>query len=70
MGLYNELAKTGCKMDSHESDLYVEGTAQASAILRQSKEWPTVKVFVSAIDGRDWYDVPFAYAPWWERRLG
>ena len=66
--LYDELEAAGCKMDSHESDLYVEGTARAAAILQGSKEWPTVRGFVSAIDGHVWYDVPFAYAPWWRKR--
>ena len=63
---YKALLAADVPMDSHESDLYVLATAQALSIVKASA-W-TFTYFRSAIDGRQWLDIPFAYEPFWERR--
>lgn len=70
MTLYETLQSAGCEMDSHESDLYVRATAEATTILKRfPTQWENARAFTSQIDGKLWYDVPFAFQPWWERRL-
>ena len=68
--LYQDLVAAGIPTDNHESDLYFPVTKDSCALLlrheRQVKG--TVTVFTSEIDGQQWYDVPFAYDPWWEKR--
>jgi hypothetical protein len=65
--LYDELVKvmTPNEIDHHESDLYV---------LRNEKSQPLVEgfvgshtTFVGSTDRRVWYDVPFAYKPFWDK---
>jgi hypothetical protein len=68
--LYERLKAADIPIDNHESDLYFLSTPESKAILN---EFPTQKStatwFRSRIDGKNWVDVPFAFAPWWERRL-
>lgn len=69
MSLYSDLKAAGCKLDSHESDLYVKASPEACRIVRAAKSnvWSH---FRSQIDEELWIEVPFAFAPWWEKRLG
>ena len=56
-------------MDSHESDLYVKRTAQTEPIVNAAYyrgDFSTVTTFRSQIDGTAWYDIPFAYDPFWD----
>ena len=55
------------EIDSHESDLYVKITPASIAILKLY-DVSTATVFRSQIDGGMWYDIPFMFDPWWERR--
>lgn len=69
--LYDALREAGCKLDSHESDLYVEASAVATTILKRfPTQWENTRSFTSEIDGRLWFDVPFAFEPFWTRRIG
>jgi hypothetical protein len=70
MSLYETLKAAGCEVDNHESDLHVKATATATLILKRFPEWRGVSSFCSRLDGALWYDVPFAYQPWWDGRLG
>jgi len=65
MSLYRELQQAGCELDSHESDLYVTATSTAIAIVKSSGR--SHAMFRSAVDGKQWLDVPFAYEPFWDR---
>lgn len=64
--LYAELVAAGVQLDNHESDLYVRVTDESRRIIKASGYSYTV--FTSAIDGVRWFDVPFAYHPWWAKR--
>ena len=71
MSLYAALLEAGCRLDSHESDLYVEASAVATMILRRyPTQWENARGFTSELDGRLWYDVPFSFEPFWTRRIG
>ena len=67
--IYQEMVKHNIPTDSHESDLYVLKTPESEAIIRNWDYAYGVTTFVSQIDNRVWFDIPFAYSPWWESRL-
>jgi hypothetical protein len=70
MSLYEKLKEAGIKLDSHESDLYFEMSGRAMRIATQfSVEMKAATVFTGT-DGKLWVDVPFAYQPWWEGKVG
>jgi hypothetical protein len=54
------------QLDHHESDLYVLDTPIARLVIRQFGRESTG--FKSAIDGKRWLDVPFAYEPFWKKK--
>lgn len=69
--LYAKLIEAGCKVENHESDLYVQATPDAMRIVRaHGMHFDT---FVSAPpegDGRTiWIEVPFAYEPFWTKTI-
>lgn len=53
-------------IDHHESDLYILKTPESSAIIKAYEFSTMVEEFLSPLDNRIWYDVPFAYEPYWE----
>jgi hypothetical protein len=67
MNIYEELKKIGAEMDHHESDLYVKDTPGIAKIIEGYgyRTYP----FTNQIDGTTWIDIPFAYTPWWEKRV-
>jgi hypothetical protein len=68
--LYDEAATLGLPMDNHESDLYLRCSPEADALVRRYDVNKTARRFVSQTDGAPWWDVPFAFLPWWRRRSG
>lgn len=68
--LYDEVVKRGIPHSSHFSDLYLPCTEEVRALLlhyghdRRGKH-ATATTFVNQVEGGLWYDVPFAYAPFW-----
>jgi len=73
MTLYEELTAAGCLTDHHESDLYVKYSDKALAIIVDHVLLPGSLLqrlpnkFVSNIDGSLWYDIPFAYDPFFNK---
>ena len=69
MTLYESIMLAGVPTSNHESDLYFPMTAETRAILSQyPTEDKNSHVFRNNMDGATWFDVPFAYTPWWEAR--
>ncbi len=69
MTLYQELVANGIRVDNHYSDLYVPATPEVQVILAlhpQNRKQATT--FVCQVTGDVWYDVPFAYDPFWTAR--
>jgi len=58
------------EIDNHESDLYVKKCLRSTAILEEYEFWGNVTTFRHQVTGERWYDVPFAYDPYWERKTG
>ena len=56
--------------DHHESDLYCKVTKATSAIIDRYEFQSQVTRFHDATDPHRalWYDIPFAYKPYWESK--
>lgn len=59
------------EIGNHYSDLYVLKNDKSIPIVEAyRKEFPvSVSTFKSQIDNRIWYDISFAYLPYWENKL-
>lgn len=84
--LYADLKAAGCTLGNHESDLHVKLCPQAIHVLREhsmaeyrpagpSRGEPWIKLtgcsqFRSEVDGTLWIEIPFAFAPFWNRGEG
>lgn len=68
--LYEEILKvtTPNERDHHVSDLYVKCTPAVANLIYRYKYSSAVTTFRDATDPRRhlWYDIPFAYLPYWE----
>ena len=68
MTIYDQMKAAGVQISNHESDLYVPVTPETTAIVNGYAFKSNVTRFTSNIDKKQWYDIPFAYAPWWSER--
>ncbi len=75
MTLYEELVAAGCRIGNHESDLYVRADDISRPIIHaavKAKRIARPALFASQRPdekGQLWYEIPFAYVPFWEIRL-
>ena len=67
--LYNAILAAGIPHSSHESDLYIPVTEETTKLLAPYQFRGNVQMFNSNKDGKLWYDIPFAYMPYWEAKL-
>ena len=68
--LYGDLLAAGVPIDNHESDLYFPDTEQTRAILaRFPHSSKLASTFKHQGNGERWFEVPFAFLPWWEARV-
>jgi hypothetical protein len=65
MTIYEQLKAAGVPLSNHESNLYAKVTPESQRIIGRVT---TATVVHSRIDGELWYDIPFAYDPWWIKR--
>lgn len=69
--LYAALVAAGIQIANHESDLYFPITPESTAILaRFPLQKGNAKTFRNQAPpnvGERWYDVPFAYQPFWDK---
>jgi hypothetical protein len=66
MSIWTEVKARGIPYDNYESDLYIPVTDETTALLR--KLGIKFSTFRNRVEGGLWYDIPFAYEPWWEKR--
>ena len=64
--IFAEVVSLGIPYDNHATDLYIPVTDQTTRLLK--KYGIKADKFKSNIDGKIWYDVPFAYDPEWENK--
>ena len=70
MTIYEKAVATlpASDIDHHESDLYLKISKESAAIVSGYEYKNLVSVFVSPLDGCAWYDIPFAYIPYWSEK--
>lgn len=68
--IYDLMVEAGVEIRNHYSDLYVPVTEETRKIVDSYNCKCSVKVFTSLIDGKRWFDIPLAYAPYWDKRMG
>lgn len=68
LNIYERLKAAGVPIDHHESDLYAKVTPESTAIVADYKWKTNTRTFVSQTDNALWYEIPFAYQPYWEQR--
>lgn len=66
MNIYKAALELGVEIDNHESDLYIPVTTETRNLVHMYEYRQNVTVFTSQIDGKPWFDIPFAYEPWWQ----
>ena len=69
MGIYEQLNNANVPLDNHESDLYAKVTPESTTILKTYQFRSQVSTFKNQIDNALWFDIPFAYAPYWENKM-
>lgn len=67
-GIYEAVVAQGIEHDHHESDLYILATPEATALVKGYQFACNVTQFRHQVDGLIWYDVPFAYRPYWDAK--
>ena len=68
--IWEAVKAKGIQHDNHSTDLYIPVNAETRALVAEYEFKCNVTTFICQIDGKLWYDIPFAYEPEWERRLG
>lgn len=67
--LYQAINDAGIKTNHHESDLYFPVTKQSTLILyRYPEAFKICSIFQSEIDEKPWYDIPFHFEPYWDKK--
>lgn len=64
--IHQQLLGAGVELDSHESDLYAKVGPESTRIIEESGH--SSSMFQSEVDGQMWYDLPFAYDPFWRAK--
>ena len=67
MTLFEEIQAAGLRFDNRYSDLYVKDTPTVREILESHRVYK--ERFKHGGDGTLWWDVPGAYAPYWDERF-
>ena len=69
MTLYEVMEYYNIQMDHHESDLYVIKDDHSSELLKLFPVQEKTATVFTGDDGKQWYDIAFAYDPWWEEKV-
>ena len=70
MAIYQKAVESmqGNEIDHHQSDLYLKVTPVSQELVNNYEFKGNVKRFYSRIDKSEWFDIPFAYSPYWMRK--
>jgi len=53
-------------IDHHTSDLYLKKTAESEKLIAEYEFKKQVETFTDNITHTTWYDIPFAFTPFWD----
>lgn len=65
--LFSQVVAHDIPFTNHYSDLYIPVNETTKALIAAYKFRQCVRVFTNQVEGGLWYDVPFAYAPYWAK---
>lgn len=68
VSIYDQCKLLGIETDHHESDLYVKKTPVSEVIVGEYEYKKQVGTF--SYKGEPWYDIPFAFDPFWDDKRG
>ena len=68
MTIYQDMKDAKIKTRGHESDLYVLKTLRSTEIVGAYHSKQNVRTFTNPNDGLTWYNIPFAFDPFWDRK--
>jgi hypothetical protein len=68
MEIYTQVVAANIPLANHESDLYIPVTDETRALIAAYRFKENVTTFINNLDGKLWYDVPFAFLPYWEAK--
>ena len=66
--IYQQVIEAGIEHDHHESDLYIPVNDQTKKIVHSYEFKRNVTMFASKIDGKPWFNIPFAFQPFWDSK--
>lgn len=58
----------GNHISNHESDLYLKVTSESQKLIDEYEHKEGVRQFTNQKDAKPWFDIPFAYDPYWEEK--
>ena len=64
--LYAAAKAAGLEVDNHNSDLYIKVSGKARALINNYEYKNSVTTFNSSDGSGLWFEVPFAFEPFWE----
>jgi hypothetical protein len=68
--IYQEMKDLGVQINNHYSDLYVPVTEETTRIVNTHRaKGHRVTKFICNITHTPWYDIPFAFEPYWQKLL-
>lgn len=66
MSLYEDLLAIDAEIANHRSDLYVQSTPEVDKIMEKYEKHHKTLVSRFVSEGEYWYDIAFAFDPYWE----
>lgn len=67
--IYSEIRKLGIQYAALASDLYIPVNEQTKQLIAHYEHKCNVTTFVDNITGTLWYEIPFAFTPYWDNIL-
>lgn len=64
--IYKEAKALNLEIDNHNSDLYIKQSAESKKLVDSYEHKNSVKTFRSETDKGLWYEVPFAFDPFYK----
>jgi hypothetical protein len=68
VSIHQKAVLAGLEIASHCSDLYIPVNAISAELVKLHGHKSTLRQFTSQIDGKQWYEIAFAYDPYWDKR--
>lgn len=68
--IYEKVIELNIEFSAYCSDLYIPVNETTIKLVNDYEFKSNVTKFKSNIDSKPWFDIPFAYQPYWTKRIG